>query len=63
MEGENVRLAKVLSSLIVFITVHDYRQRFFHFSGEDSISLDKNQERGDILWVKDSKVYPIKVTS
>ena len=48
MEGVNFCLAKVFSGLTVFITVHNYRQRFFHFSGGDALSLDKTR-RGKIF--------------
>lgn len=60
---EDVEMSRCLQRLGVnFIDTRDKygRNRFSHFSGEDSLSMFENRARPDISWVENYKIFPLK---
>ena len=55
-------LINCTQSKVCFNNVHDWRNRFFHMSVEDALTLDQKFDRPDLAWVTNYKMLPILVS-
>jgi len=61
---EDVEMSRCLQRLgVSFVDTRDKygRNRFFHTSGEDALSISQNLDRSDLAWIKNYKLLPILV--